>query len=208
MSKLTITSLIYRHLGPFDLTIEAGETVSLSGSSGAGKSLLLRALADIDPHDGEVCLNGQSCQSFPAPEWRRQVALLPAESQWWHDTVGEHFQGSLAPEIWASLGFEGQVKSWSITRLSSGEKQRLAILRLLQNNPKVLLLDEPTANLDPENSQRVENLFLNYQREQGAAILWITHSVEQGRRLGRRHYQLENGRLELLSQPRLFASAS
>ncbi|MEA3347963.1 MAG: ATP-binding cassette domain-containing protein [Pseudomonadota bacterium] len=208
MSKLTVTGLIYHHLGPFDLTIEDGETVSLSGSSGAGKSLLLRALADLDPHDGVICLDGQSCLAFPAPEWRRQVALLPAESQWWHDTVGEHFQGSSAPEIWAVLGFESQVKSWSITRLSSGEKQRLAILRLLQNKPKVLLLDEPTANLDPENSRRVENLFLNYQREQGAAILWITHSFEQGRRLGGRHYQLENGRLELLSPPRLFTSAS
>ncbi len=208
MSKLTVTGLIYHHLGPFDLTIEDGETVSLSGSSGAGKSLLLRALADLDPHDGEVCLDGQLCQVFPAPEWRRQVALLPAESQWWHDTVGEHFQGSLAPEIWTALGFESQVKSWSITRLSSGEKQRLAILRLLQNKPKVLLLDEPTANLDPENSQRVETLFLNYQREQAAAILWITHSFKQGRRLGGRHYQLENGRLELLSHPRLLTSAS
>ena len=197
MSRLTVTGLIYHHLGPFDLTIEDGETVSLSGSSGAGKSLLLRALADLDPHRGEISLDGQSCQLFPAPEWRRRVALLPAESQWWHDTVGEHFRGSPAPEIWAALGFESDVKEWSITRLSSGEKQRLAILRLLQNKPKVMLLDEPTANLDPENSQRVEDLFLSYQREQGAAILWITHNLEQGRRLGGRHYQLENGRLEL-----------
>ncbi len=198
MSKLTVTSLIYHHLGPFDLTIEAGETVSLSGSSGAGKSLLLRALADLDPHDGEVFLDGQSCQSFPAPEWRRRVALLPAESQWWHDTVGEHFSRSLTSEMLAALGFDSQVKSWSITRLSSGEKQRLSILRLLQNQPAVLLLDEPTANLDPENSQRVENLFLDYQREQGTAILWITHNLDQGRRLGGRHYRLENGRLSLL----------
>ena len=197
MSKLTVTGLIYHHLGPFNLTIEAGETVSLSGPSGAGKSLLLRALADLDPHDGEVFLDGQSCQSLSAPEWRRRVALLPAESQWWHDTVGEHFRGLLTSEMLAALGFDSQVKSWSITRLSSGEKQRLAILRLLQNQPGVLLLDEPTANLDPENSQRVENLFLNLQREQDTAILWITHNLEQGRRLGGRHYQLENGRLDL-----------
>ena len=145
--------------------------------------MLLRALADIDPHDGEVLLDGQSIQSFPAPEWRWRVALLPAESQWWYDTVGEHLQKSLAPEMLAALGFDSQVMSWSITRLSSGEKQRLAILRLLQNRPAVLLLDEPTANLDPESSKRVENLFLNYQREHGTAILWVTHDFEQGRRL-------------------------
>ncbi len=200
MSKLTVTGLIYHHLGPFDLTIDAGETVLLSGSSGAGKSLLLRALADIDPHGGEVFLDGSSSHSWPAPEWRRQVALLPAESQWWHDTVGEHLQKPLAPEILDALGFDNQVMSWSITRLSSGEKQRLAILRLLQNQPKVLLLDEPTANLDPESSQRVENLFLNYQRKHGTAILWVTHNFEQGRRLGGRHYQIENGCLGLITE--------
>ncbi|MCD6534491.1 MAG: ATP-binding cassette domain-containing protein, partial [Deltaproteobacteria bacterium] len=165
----------------------------------AGKSLLLRALADIDPHDGEVFLDGQSAQIWPAPQWRRQVALLPAESQWWHDTVGEHLQKTVSPEMFAALGFESQVMNWSITRLSSGEKQRLAILRLLQNRPEVLLLDEPTANLDPENAKRVENLFLNYQREQGAAILWITHDLDQGRRLGGRHYRIENGRLDLIA---------
>ena len=198
MSKLTVTGLIYHHLGPFDLTIGAGEIVSLSGSSGAGKSLLLRALADLDPHAGEVLLDGQSSQSWAAPQWRRRVALLPAESQWWHDTVGEHLPKTVAPEMLAALGFDSQVMGWSITRLSSGEKQRLAILRLLQNRPEVLLLDEPTANLDPENSKRVENLFLNYQREQGAAILWITHDLDQGCRLGGRHYRIENGRLDLL----------
>ncbi|MCD6430084.1 MAG: ATP-binding cassette domain-containing protein [Deltaproteobacteria bacterium] len=199
MPKLTVKGLIYHHFGPFDLIIEEGETVSLSGSSGAGKSLLLRALADIDPHDGEVLLNGESCQSWSAPEWRRRVALLPAESQWWHDTVGEHFQGSLAQEMLEVMGFDGNVMSWSITRLSSGEKQRLAILRLLQNKPKVLLLDEPTANLDPESSKRVENLFLNYQHKHGTAILWVTHDFEQGRRLGGRHYRIENGQLDLIA---------
>ncbi|MEA1923141.1 MAG: ATP-binding cassette domain-containing protein [Pseudomonadota bacterium] len=199
MFKLTVTGLIYHHLGPFDLTIGAGETVSLSGPSGAGKSLLLRALADLDPHEGEVLLDGQPSQIWPAPQWRRRVALLPAESQWWHDTVGEHLQKPVAPEMLAALGFENQVMSWSITRLSSGEKQRLAILRLLQNQPEVLLLDEPTANLDPENAKRVENLFLNYQREQGAAILWITHDLDQGRRLGGRHYRIEDGRLDLIA---------
>ncbi len=200
MSKLTVNGLIYHHLGPFNLTIKAGETVSLSGSSGAGKSLLLRALADLDPHVGEVFLEGKSSQSWPAPEWRRQVALLPAESQWWHDTVGEHLQSPLDQEMLSVLGFDNQVLSWSITRLSSGEKQRLAILRLLQNRPKVLLLDEPTANLDPENSQRVENLLLNYQRQNRTAILWVTHDREQGCRLGGRHYRIADGCLDLVAE--------
>ncbi|MCD6292673.1 MAG: ABC transporter ATP-binding protein [Deltaproteobacteria bacterium] len=199
MSKLTVTNLVYHHLGPFDLTVGAGETVFLSGTSGAGKSLFLRSLADLDPHTGEVFLDGRLAQSWPAPQWRRRVGLLPAESQWWYDTVGEHLQKPIAPEMFAALGFDEQVLNWSITRLSSGEKQRLAILRLLHNQPAVLLLDEPTANLDSESGRRVETLFLNYQREHGSAIVWVTHDLAQGYRLGRRHYQIENGQLELVT---------
>ncbi|MBN2809280.1 MAG: ABC transporter ATP-binding protein [Deltaproteobacteria bacterium] len=205
MSKLIVNGLVYHHLGPFSLTVEARETVALAGPSGAGKSLFLRALADLDPHGGEILLDGRSSQSWSGPEWRRRVALLPAESQWWHDKVGEHFNRSPVNRSSASarlavLGFEAQVMNWSIARLSSGEKQRLAILRLLQNQPTVLLLDEPTANLDPLNTQRVEKLFLDYQQQHAAAMVWVTHDLAQGLRLGGRHFQIENGQLELVGK--------
>jgi len=160
----------------------------------------LRSLADLDPHSGEVFLDDLECLRLPAPEWRRRVGLLPAESQWWHDRVGEHFFAFPDHTTLDRLGFTPEVADWPVTRLSSGEKQRLAVLRLLANRPEVLLLDEPTANLDPENSARVEKLILDYQAESRAAVLWVTHDPDQPSRLGGRVYGLVNGVLEPLAE--------
>jgi ABC-type multidrug transport system ATPase subunit len=92
-----------------------------------------------------------------APDWRRRVGLLPAESGWWADRVGAHFittndarnPATTPTPILARLGFEPDVLDWDVQRLSSGERQRLGLARLLLNRPEVLLLDEATANLDP-----------------------------------------------------------
>jgi ABC-type iron transport system FetAB ATPase subunit len=177
------------------LDIEHGECLCLSGSSGAGKTLLLRAIADLDPHDGEVYLDGVPSTQIAPPQWRRKVALLAADSQWWGLQVGEHFCRQ-DPEGLESLGFSGDTLNWSVERLSSGERQRLALLRLLCNRPSVLLLDEPTANLDPESTQRVERLVALYRERERAAVLWVSHSREQARRVADRSVILLDGRLE------------
>jgi ABC-type iron transport system FetAB ATPase subunit len=83
-----------------------------------------------------------------------------------------------------------------VAQLSSGEKQRLALLRLMVNRPRVLLLDEPTANLDPENVTRVEKLVAAYLRREGAAVLWVSHDPEQTRRVAQRRLRLQAGRLK------------
>jgi putative ABC transport system ATP-binding protein len=77
------------------------------------------------------------------------------------------------------------VLEWTVSRLSTGERQRLALARLLALQPQVLLLDEATANLDPPNRDRVEDLIQDYRREQGAAVLWVSHDPDQRRRLTR-----------------------
>ncbi len=77
---LDITNLSTDLIGPVNLSIAAGECVAVLGASGSGKSLLLRAIADLDPHNGEVSLKGRRCSEMPADEWRRLVALVPAES--------------------------------------------------------------------------------------------------------------------------------
>ncbi len=200
MAVLQVRQLCYHTFGPFDLKVGDGERVFLRGASGAGKSLLLRALADLDPHSGEVFVDGVECLRLPAPEWRRRVGLLPAESQWWHDRVGDHFPAFPDRAALLRLGFTPEVAEWPVARLSSGEKQRLAVLRLLANRPEVLLLDEPTANLDPENRGRVENLILDYQAERQAAVLWVTHEPDQPARLGGRVYRLVDGILEPLEE--------
>jgi len=87
------------------------------------------------------------------------------------------------------------VMQWQVSRLSSGEHQRLALLRLLSNRPKVLLLDEPTANLDPVNAQRVEKLLEDYRTQQKSSFLWISHDTQQIQRVAARHFVLREGRL-------------
>ncbi|WP_457676519.1 ABC transporter ATP-binding protein [Thiolapillus sp.] len=178
------------------LRLFAGEILGLHGDSGSGKTLLLRALADLDPNQGEVKLEGSPRESFSGPRWRRQVGLLPAESHWWEDQVGPHAE-HWPMEVLAALGFSPQVLDWQTGRLSSGEKQRLALARLLANRPRVLLLDEPTANLDQGNTAAVEAIVRQYLKETGAAALWVSHDPAQLARLARRRAMMKEGRLTM-----------
>jgi ABC-type bacteriocin/lantibiotic exporter with double-glycine peptidase domain len=196
-SGLKIINLGVHTLKNINLTIEPGQCVGLTGPSGSGKSLLLRAMADLDPHEGSIWLEGVAADQIPAPQWRRQVGLLPAESSWWHDTVGPHF--SQVPEGWLrQLGFDAGVMDWKISHLSSGERQRLALLRLLEAQPKVLLLDEPAANLDHRNSQRLETLLASCRQSRPLMIIWVSHDLEQLNRNCDPIYVIEGNRLKHL----------
>lgn len=194
MSQISIRNLRYLELGPFSFTIARFETVGLSGPSGAGKTLLLRSIADLDPHEGEVFLDDVEYRQMTGPEWRRKVGMLPAESRWWRDKVGEHF--SEVNQDWlAMIGFDRDVMEWAVERLSTGERQRLALLRLLCNRPQVLLLDEPTANLDPVGVERVERLLSDYRYQYGPSTLWVSHDRGQIQRVASRCFQLKEGEM-------------
>lgn len=199
MSSLRFKGLKALDIGPMDLDIPEGQCVCLSGASGSGKSMTLRALADLDPHKGEVALNGDTAADISGPQWRQQVGLLPAESRWWHDTVGEHFE-KIDEDLLSKVGFSRDVMHWQISRLSTGERQRLALLRLLGNQPRVLLLDEPTASLDRENISRVESLIKEYRQQHGVAVLWVSHDPEQIARVSSRHVMIKDRGLEECAQ--------
>ncbi|HHJ13356.1 MAG TPA: ATP-binding cassette domain-containing protein [Gammaproteobacteria bacterium] len=176
------------------LSLEDGEVVALSGASGSGKTRLLRAIADLDVNRGRVELDGRPREDFSPAEWRRRVGLLPAESGWWAPVVGAHFRDP-AQVPFEALGLPRAARGWRVERLSSGERQRLALLRLLENRPRVLLLDEPTANLDPSAREQVEALVREQLVKTGAAALWVSHDQAQIERIASRHLCLVEGRL-------------
>ncbi|MCW8930800.1 MAG: ATP-binding cassette domain-containing protein [Gammaproteobacteria bacterium] len=202
INKLNLSSISPNFSQSFDFSIPSGTCMGLTGPSGIGKSVLLKALADMLPHQGEIFLGDIESQMIPPQQWRKKVALLPAESQWWFDMVGEHFQ-TFNEELFAHLGFKKEVLQWQISHLSSGEKQRLACIRVLMNEPEALLLDEPTANLDPHNRIQLEELIKDYQSEHQIPVVWISHDKEQLNRvcqqvltLNNNHYKVNKISLE------------
>ncbi len=178
IKNLNLSSISENFSHTFNFSVTGGHCLGITGPSGIGKSVLLKALADMLPHQGELILDDIEAHTISAPQWRKKVALLPAESQWWCDTVGEHFY-HFDSILFTQLGFKEEVMDWQISHLSSGEKQRLACIRLLMNQPEVLLLDEPTANLDKINQEKLETIIANYQKKYQAPIIWISHDHEQ-----------------------------
>ena len=192
---LQICDLRTNLIKPASFSLSAGECIAVRGPSGAGKTLLLRAIADLDPNEGLVCLDGRERSMITGPEWRRLVGYVPAEPGWWADTVGEHFGEWTAALAFArDLGFPEAAQAWPITRLSTGERLRLALVRALMMRPKVLLLDEPTAALDVASVAAVEAL-INARRRTGLGVLWVTHDAEQAKRVAHRLLVVEAGQV-------------
>jgi phosphate-transporting ATPase len=189
---LRVRDLRTNLLKPASFSLSASECIAIQGPSGAGKTLLLRAIADLDPNEGLVCLDGRDRSTIAGPEWRRLVGYVPAEPGWWADTVGEHFsEWAAALPFVGELGFPEEAKGWPITRLSTGERLRLALIRALMARPKVLLLDEPTAALDPSSVAAVESVIAGRIRA-GLAVLWVTHDTEQAKRIAHRLLMVSN----------------
>ena len=196
--SLRIAGLRSTLAGPFDLTIETGECLAIAGASGSGKSLFLRMIADLDPSEGDVFLDGKSRHIMPAPEWRRQVVYNPAEPGWWADDVASHFADLPKARVLASsLNLPAELLDGPVLRLSTGERQRVGLIRALALDPKVLLLDEPTGALDADNTALVETV-LRQRLDAGTAILMVTHSDAQAERLAGRRLRMAERRLEAL----------
>lgn len=192
---LEVTDLHRAGLKPASLSLPEGTCIAVRGPSGAGKTLLMRAIADLDPNEGRVTLNGEDRAAIPAPLWRRRVAYVPAEPGWWAETIGEHFEDwPAALPLIERLGLPGEVKAWPVARCSTGERQRLALVRALALHPRVLLLDEPTAALDAALAGAVETLILELVAS-GMSVLWVTHNADQAKRVAKRALAVEAGQV-------------
>ena len=194
MSSLRIENLKRAGVSADGITVAAGSCVALHGASGSGKTLLLRAIADLDEAEGEVWLDQQARSGMSGPQWRRQVSYVAAESHWWGRLVREHAKAWGVPDL-QRLGFGPEVLDWEVQRLSSGERQRLAIARVLAGAPSALLLDEPTANLDQTNAQRVEQLIEAWRRDSNGCVVWVSHDPAQRARVADAQFEIQDGRV-------------
>ncbi len=176
-----------------DFDLGPGDALGVIGPSGSGKTLFLRALADLDPNEGALALGGEARAAMPAPRWRRRVTYVPSESGWWAELVREHFADwpAAAREV-ASLGLAAECGGWPVARLSTGERQRLALVRALVHGPDVLLLDEPTSGLDVQLTWTVEARLKEFLGA-GGGLIFVSHDPAQARRLAKRCLRFEAG---------------
>jgi tungstate transport system ATP-binding protein len=177
-----------------ELSIREGECLGVIGPSGAGKSTLLRILAMLDtPTSGTVQYAGRTINGSVPIETRREVTMVFQRAALLDQTVrknveyGLSIRGIEAPERVQSmlelLGIDHLANQSSHT-LSGGELQRAALARALVIQPRVLLLDEPTANLDPDNVAILEDAIASAVRDLQTTVILASHNLNQVRRLG------------------------
>lgn len=191
---LRIEQLKIAPLPPLTFSVADGECLAVEGPSGSGKTRLLRALADLDPASGQVFLNGAERGEMTGPEWRRRVRFCSAEPQWWTETPRQAFEASSAnseklARLLLAVGLTAAILDKQISTLSTGERQRLALLRAIADEPPVLLLDEPVAALDLQSAALVAEL-LRFQLLAGRTIIVTAHGESPVSRLANAQLQL------------------
>jgi ABC-type iron transport system FetAB ATPase subunit len=187
---LRIEKLHVKPLPPMSFMVQDGECLAIEGPSGSGKTRLLRAIADLDPAPGHIFLNGAERNEMPGHEWRQRVRYASAEPVWWTDTARSAFappQKSApqkpAPQkpanerlarLLSALALSPKILDQPIAGLSTGERQRLALIRALFDEPQVLLLDEPASALDSEASALAAEL-IRFQILAGRSVIVTAH---------------------------------
>lgn len=203
-----------------DLAIHRGEVLAIVGPSGAGKSTLLRLLNFLQPPtSGEVRFDGVTFSANKAAPlaMRRRVTtvfqrpVLLKRSVEANVAYGLRLRGQRngADAIRTTLAEVGlaELANQPARTLSGGEAQRVALARAMVLRPDALLLDEPTANLDPYNVGLIEQIVARLNREQGTTIVLVTHNVHQARRLAQRVLFLLDGRAVEIADTRTFFEA-
>ena len=198
-----------------ELKVRRGEILALVGPSGSGKSTLLRLLNFLEnPTEGTLYYEGRAADGERTPlELRRQVTTVFQQTALQKASVRANVAYGLRLR---GLRVDGQVEGLLETvglselagaparQLSGGEKQRVALARALIFRPRVLLLDEPTANLDPYNVGLIEQIVRTENRDNGTTVVLVTHNVFQAHRLAHRTGLILNGRLVELADTAVF----
>lgn len=195
-----------------DLTVDAGETLTIIGPSGAGKSTLLRLLARLDePTGGTVYVDGADYRTIDPTELRTRIGMVPQSPGLREGTVYENV--AIGPRLRGDTVDAARVESLlqrvdlagyadrEVTGLSGGEAQRVAIARTLMVDPEVLLLDEPTASLDPEVQSEIEDLLTDLLAEPDYTVVLVTHDQAQVDRIADRVARFVDGEVKAEGRP-------
>ena len=187
--------------------VQRGEILTIIGPSGSGKSSLLRCINRLDEMSGgQITLDGQDIRETPVIALRRRIGMIFQKATPFDGTVadniafGRTIRGeTLARERILSLmdqvSLERDLCDRDAHELSGGQEQRLAIARALANDPEILLLDEPTSALDPVATRHVEESLMTLRDQQGLTLIWVSHAIEQARRVSDRVLLLDEGRV-------------
>lgn len=192
------------------LSLKSGEQLALLGDSGSGKTTLLNILAGLLlPNSGSVSVNGESIEQYSSDQlafYRRKIGLIFQHYQlldcltvkqnilFQHHLNGRHQHHSEFEELVDELGLANKLNAFP-EQLSGGEQQRVGIARAILNQPKLILADEPTGNLDQARSHQVVKLMTQLCKERNINLVMVTHS-QQLTTYFDRVAVLKNGRID------------
>ena len=196
---------VLRHVS---FTLDYGMVLGILGNNGAGKSTLITCLNKIlRPNDGRVLLDDVDILKMGRMEMARLVAYVPQKAETTQSTVYDtallgrrpYIKWSMSQEdldicdrVMEQLGIES-IKLRPINELSGGEVQKVMLARALVQQPKLLLLDEPTSNLDPRNQHEIMNLIHNMAKEQNFAVITVIHDLNLAARYCDRFLFMKDG---------------
>lgn len=213
LKKITREYGSVRALSNINLEINRGEILTVIGPNGSGKSTLLRTLALLDnPSSGEIIYNGKKVDASNAGEYRKEITMVFQKPVLFNTTVFENVayglrlrsleKRQIATKVEYVLnsvmlkGFGPRMAK----KLSGGEQQRVVLARALALEPKLLLLDEPTANLDPTNAAIVEKIIRRLRGK--STVVVATHNIFQAKRLSDRVGCMLNGKIIDVDKPK------
>lgn len=199
-----------RLLDRVDLQVARGGLLHVVGPSGAGKSTLVRLINRMDEAtDGSIDVLGRPISSWPVRELRRRVAMAFQESSLLGISVRQNLRlrfdlcGDPPPDLDERIagvldlvGLGDEVLDRDASRLSVGQKQRVALGRALIGEPDVLLLDEPTSSLDPRLAEQLLDRLTSIRRTRELTMVMVTHRFEEARRMGGDLAVVIDGRIE------------
>lgn len=197
-------------------SVERGDSIGIIGPSGSGKSSLFRLLnLLISPTDGQILYHNKNIQEYAPTELRRSIGYILQKPYLFGTTVEENLLYSYQllgkkPDYNELNSYLDKVQlpkniiEKKNTALSGGEQQRIALIRSLLIKPQIILLDEVTAALDETNTLLLEKLILDEQMLHQATLLFITHNLEQAKRLAQKIMYLEAGHITFLGSVATF----